>query len=152
MAGHFAQTPHQTCFLTPPQSWSSYDRIWFSGPDKQEIFILILTTSIILLTCPSLWKMLISMLRQFAIAARSISQAFLMLSEKRRFSFSLVSGFSETTSSLSNSDWTFAKLQFLPIVYLKFKPYDSSVVCFSVCLNVCWQDMQFVLMCSIAYL
>jgi hypothetical protein len=23
--------------------WSSYDRIWFSGPDKQEILILIFT-------------------------------------------------------------------------------------------------------------
>jgi hypothetical protein len=22
--------------------WSSYDRVWFSGPDKQEVFIFIL--------------------------------------------------------------------------------------------------------------
>jgi hypothetical protein len=26
---------------TTTQAWSSYDRTWFSGPDKQEIFIFI---------------------------------------------------------------------------------------------------------------
>jgi hypothetical protein len=36
---------HATVSLPPVTNagkWSSYDRIWFSGPDKQEIFILIL--------------------------------------------------------------------------------------------------------------
>jgi hypothetical protein len=37
----------QTCYAceialeVPALAWSSYDRTWFSGPDKQEIFVLV---------------------------------------------------------------------------------------------------------------